>query len=83
MGIISVFIIFRIMRFSASKSEIKEWKVYVLSGLFGMVGFAFIVAVGFLFDGIGPIIQVQWWVLLLVGLVLLGINKGVTRLSVN
>ncbi|EMF46402.1 hypothetical protein B481_2152 [Planococcus halocryophilus Or1] len=48
-----------------------------------MVGFAFIMGVGFFFDGIGPVIRIQWWVPLLIGLVLLGINKGVSRLSIN
>ncbi|ANU22850.1 DUF1129 family protein [Planococcus donghaensis] len=82
-GILGIFVIFRVIRFSVFKPKVNEWKVYVLSGLFGMVGFAFVVGVGLFFDGIGPVIQIQWWVLLLAGLVLLGINKGVSRLSIN
>lgn len=82
-GILGVFIIFRILRSSVFKPEVQNWKIYVQSGLYGMVGFAFVLGVGIFFDGMGPVIQVQWWVFLLIGLALLGVTKGVSHLSTN
>ncbi|MDJ0330766.1 DUF1129 family protein [Planococcus sp. S3-L1] len=82
-GILGVFIVFRIIRSSVFKKEIQNWKIYVQSGLFGMAGVAFIMGVGYVFEGIGPVIQIQWWVFLLIGLALLGVTKGVSHLSTS
>ncbi|ANU27922.1 DUF1129 family protein [Planococcus versutus] len=82
-GVIGLFIIFRLIRTSVFKPEIQEWKIYVVSGLYGMIAFAFILGVGYFFDGIGPIIQIQWWVLFLIGLALVGLTKGLSRLSLS
>ncbi|MDN3426099.1 DUF1129 family protein [Microbacterium sp. APC 3898] len=82
-GVIGVFFIFRIIRSTVFKPANQEWKIYVYSGLFSMAAFAFVLGIGFFFDGIGPVIHIQWWLFIVIGLALLGINKGMSRLSAN
>lgn len=80
-GVLGVFFIFRIIRSSVFKPKNQEWKIYVYSGLYAMLAFAFILGIGFFFDGIGPVVRIQWWLFIVIGLALLGINKGISRLS--
>jgi len=82
-GIFGILFIFRIIRSSVFKPKYQEWKLYVQSALYAMVAFAFVLGVGFFFDGIGPVVQVQWWVLLMIGLTLLGLSKGLSRQTLN
>ncbi len=82
-GFIGILIIFSILRASVFNSETKEWKIYILSGIFGMIGFAIILGVGFFFDEIGPVVHIQWWILLIIGLLLLSINKAIGKFSTD
>ncbi|MDQ0427833.1 putative membrane-anchored protein [Planomicrobium stackebrandtii] len=80
-GSIGVKIFFKIIRSSVFKPKDQQWKTYVKVGLYGMATFAFILGTAFLFDGIGPVMHVEWWLFLLIGIALLLINKGIGRLS--
>lgn len=80
-GTIGVKLFFKIIRSSVFKPKSQQWKMYVKAGLFGMAGFLLILGAAFLFDGIGPVVHVEWWVFLIVGMVLLVLNKGIGKLS--
>ncbi|ANU10495.1 hypothetical protein A1A1_03982 [Planococcus antarcticus DSM 14505] len=80
-GTLSIRLIFKIIRSSIFKPKNQQWKFYVKSGLYGMVIFAFMLGIAFLFDGIGPVVHVAWWAFLLIGIVMLGLSKGFGKLS--
>lgn len=80
-GSISIKILFNIIRSSVFKPKKQKWKMYMAAGLYGMAAFALILGVAFLFDGIGPFIHVEWWIFLLIGIMLVLISKGMSRLS--
>ncbi|TWT07462.1 DUF1129 family protein [Planococcus sp. CPCC 101016] len=80
-GSIGIKLFFTIIRSSVFKHKNQQWKVYLKAGLYGMAGVGFILGITFLFDGIGPVIHVEWWVLLLIGIMVLAISKSFSRLS--
>jgi len=72
---VGVSVIFKIIRSSVFQAEKKKWQAYVKAGLYGAAAFACVVLIAWLFQDFGPVIKLEWWLFLLIGLVLLAFSK--------
>lgn len=72
---VGVSVIFKIIRSSVFQPEKKKWQAYVKAGLYGAAAFACVVLMAWLFQDFGPVIKLEWWLFLLIGLVFLAFSK--------
>lgn len=72
---VGVSVIFKIIRSSVFQAEKKKWQAYVKAGLYGAAAFACVVLIAWLFQDFGPVIKLEWWLFLLIGLVFLALSK--------
>lgn len=72
---VGVSVIFKIIRSSVFQAEKKKWQAYVKAGLYGAAAFACVVLMAWLFQDFGPVIKLEWWLFLLIGLVFLAFSK--------
>ncbi|MBD8013796.1 DUF1129 family protein [Planococcus wigleyi] len=72
---VGVSVIFKIIRSSVFQAEKKKWQAYVKAGLYGAAAFACVVLIAWLFQDFGPVIKLEWWLFLLIGLVFLAFSK--------
>lgn len=72
---VGVSVIFKIIRSSVFQAEKKKWQAYVKAGLYGAAAFACVVLIAWLFQDFGPVIKLEWWLFLLIGLVFLVFSK--------
>lgn len=76
-----VWVMFKIIRsslFRPKKSRIME---YVKAGLFGAAAFGLIMLLAWVVPEFGPVIQLQWWLYVLIGLALMGAAKLIDRVK--
>lgn len=78
---IGVSVIFKIVRSSVFQAEKKKWQAYIKAGLYGAVAFSCVVLIAWLFQDLGPVVKLEWWIFLLFGLVFLAISKLMYRWS--
>lgn len=78
---VGVSVIFRIVRSTLFQEKSQKWKEYVKAGLYGAAAFGFIYAAAWLFEDVGPVIKLEWWVSLLIGLSLLAISKLMSKVA--
>ncbi|WP_394120566.1 DUF1129 family protein [Planococcus donghaensis] len=74
-AVIDVTVIFKIVRSSVFQKDKKKWQAYVKAGLYGAGAFACVALIAWLFEDFGPVIKLEWWIFLLIGLVFLAVNK--------
>src|SRR5690606_37498901 len=72
---VGVSVIFKIIRSSVFQPQKKKWQAYVKAGLYGAAAFACVVLMAWLFQDFGPVIKLEWWLFLLIGLVFLAFSK--------
>ncbi len=74
-AVVGVLVIFQIVRSSVFQKDKKKWQAYVKAGLYGAAAFVCVVLIAWLFEDFGPVIKLEWWIFLLIGLVFLAISK--------
>lgn len=77
----AVSFIFKMISSTLFLPKKKRSSEYVKAGLFGAATFAVIMLLVWLIPEFGPVIRLQWWMYLLLGVVLLVINKLIDRLK--
>lgn len=78
---IGVSVIFKIVRSSVFQDKSQQRKSYVKAGLYGAAAFALIYAAAWLFTDAGPVITLEWWAALLIGLSLLLISRLMNKVA--
>lgn len=72
---VGVSVIFKIVRSSLFQDKSQQWKAYVKAGLYGAAAFALVYSAAWFFADVGPVITLEWWAAVLIGLSLLAISR--------
>lgn len=72
-------LIFKMIRSALFRPKKKQSVEYVKAGLYGAGSFAVILLLVWLLPEFGPVIRLQWWVYVLIGLALLAVTKLIDR----
>lgn len=76
---IGITFLLRMVNKSAFSYEQKKWKYAIGGGIIGALFFGLLASISVLVKDLGPVIEFPWWMSLIVGVILLGISKGIER----
>ena len=77
----AVSLIIKMIRSALFRPKKKRGVEYVKVGLYGAGSFAVIMLLAWLLPEFGPVIRLQWWMFVLIGLALLAANKIIDRVK--
>ncbi|WP_203332568.1 DUF1129 family protein [Planococcus beigongshangi] len=77
---IAVCLIFKMVRSTLFRPKKSRTMEYVKAGAFGAAAFGIIMLLAWLIPEFGPIIQLEWWLYVLTGLVLMAAAKLLSRI---
>ncbi|WP_033541442.1 DUF1129 family protein [Planococcus sp. CAU13] len=77
----AVWLIFKMLRSSLFRPKKSQTMEYVKAGLLGATAFGIIMLLAWLIPEFGPVIRLNWWVYVLIGLALMGAAKVIERVK--
>lgn len=78
---LAIWMIFKMMRSTLFRPKKSRTQEYLKAGLFGAAAFGIIVLLVWLIPEFGPVLQLEWWVYVLIGVALIAMAKLIDRVK--